>query len=165
MRFPVAIQYADTNETLQIMDHRMVFQLADVLNLQNGNDSEYKVNFIKWIQDSANDPSSSNARRPDGTVPGAAEVEANPVYQDNTTATFSNATAVAEAEAAYEAWTGLDTERIKLMATNVYRAHKLAVEEGLFDFSEAGYLKYALHLSTYSIFLTPSKKLGKLHKV
>lgn len=49
MRFPVSITYPN-NDTIQIMDHRMVFQLADVLNKQNGGDSEYTVNFIKWIQ-------------------------------------------------------------------------------------------------------------------
>ena len=49
MRFPVSVTYPN-NDTIQIMDHRMVFQLADVLNKQNGNNSEYAVNFIKWIQ-------------------------------------------------------------------------------------------------------------------
>ncbi|KAK5132230.1 hypothetical protein LTR08_009290 [Meristemomyces frigidus] len=131
----------------QIMDHRMVFQLADVLNMQNRNDLEYKVNFIKWIQAAANDPASTSKRRPDGTTPGTAEVAANPAYQDNATATYSNATAVAEAETAFEDWTGMDRDRIALFAKNVYRAHKQAVEEGLFDFSESGYLRYVLHVS------------------
>jgi len=49
MRFPVSITYPN-NDTIQILDHRMVFQLADVLNKQNGGDPEYAVNFIKWIQ-------------------------------------------------------------------------------------------------------------------
>ena len=35
MRFPVSITYAETNETFDIQDHKMVFQLADVLNKMN----------------------------------------------------------------------------------------------------------------------------------
>ena len=51
MRFPVSLTYADTNETLEIQDHKLVFQLADVLNEMNANEEPaYQVNFIKWIQ-------------------------------------------------------------------------------------------------------------------
>lgn len=45
MRFPVNITLG--NETIDIQDHKMVFQLADVLNDLNSNSSEYKVNFIE----------------------------------------------------------------------------------------------------------------------
>ena len=38
-RFPVSIKYADTNETLDIQDHKLVFQLSDVLNEMNVNSS------------------------------------------------------------------------------------------------------------------------------
>lgn len=148
MRFPVSIEYADTNETLQIKDHRMVFQLADVLNEQNAADNpEMKVNFIPWIQSAENDPAATSARRPDGTVPGSAEVEAIPAYQDNDNVTYSNATAVALASEAYDQWTGFDRDAIRLFAADIYQAHKKAVQDGLFDFSEAGYLKYQLGLS------------------
>ncbi|KAK5676325.1 hypothetical protein LTS10_011137 [Elasticomyces elasticus] len=143
MRFPVSIKY-DENTTYQIKDHRMVFQLADVLNKQNGYDPKHNVSFIPWIQSAANDPASTSKRRPDGTVPGRAEVAANPAYQDNPNATYSNATAVLEAAAAWQAWTGMDADRIALFASNIFQAHKTSVEEGLFDFSEAGYLRYAL---------------------
>lgn len=147
MRFPVSITYAtDPPETIAIQDHRMVFQLADVLNAQNGNVSEYKVDFIKWIQAAANDPVATSKRRPDGTIPGAAEVKANPAYRDDVNATYSNATAVALASEAYEDWLDLDRAKIASIASNVYKAHKAAVEAGYFDFSEAGYLKYALKL-------------------
>jgi hypothetical protein len=49
---PVSVQYADTNEVLPIKDHEMVFQLAEILNLMNGNNSDLAVNFIPWIQSS-----------------------------------------------------------------------------------------------------------------
>jgi monoamine oxidase len=126
------------------MDHRMVFQLADVLNQQNGNDSDYAVNFIKWIQSSPGNPSSTSLRRPDGTIPSIAEVSADPSYSINANASYVNATLVAEASNALEAWEDLDEAKIKELASNVFQAHKKAVEEGYFDFSEAGYLKYKL---------------------
>jgi len=51
MRFPVSITYAETNETLYIQDHKLVFQLADVLNEMNVKlDPVFQVNFIPWIQ-------------------------------------------------------------------------------------------------------------------
>ncbi|KAJ9622609.1 hypothetical protein H2203_006257 [Taxawa tesnikishii (nom. ined.)] len=142
MRFPVSIAYK--NETIQIQDHRLVFQLADELNKMNGNDSAYTVSFIPWIQSAANDPASTSKRRPDGTVPGRAEVAANPAYADNTTATYSNATAVEGAEEAYDNWLGLDQEKVAEFASNIFRAHKQAVEDGLFDYSESSYLRYKL---------------------
>ncbi|KAF2215452.1 hypothetical protein CERZMDRAFT_94863 [Cercospora zeae-maydis SCOH1-5] len=146
MRFPVSITYDDPAETIQINDHRMVFQLADELNKQNGNNSEYAVKFIPWIQSGANNPTSTSKRRPDGTVPGTAEVASNTAYSINSNSTYSNATAVAEAASAYNAWMGLNREAFRAIATNVYQAHKWSVENGYFHFSEAGYLNYALGL-------------------
>lgn len=147
MRFPVSVTYEDPAETIQINDHQMVFQLADVLNKQNGNSSEYEVKFIEWIQSAANNPATTSQRRPDGTIPGAAEVAANPAYADNANLTYSNATAVAEASAAYDEWQGLDREAFRAIATNVYKAHKWSVDNGYFHFSEAGYLNYQLGIN------------------
>ncbi|KAK8203853.1 flavin-containing amine oxidoreductase-domain containing protein [Phyllosticta capitalensis] len=125
MRFPVSITNSTTNETIQIMDHRMVFQLADTMNKLNGNDSSLAVNFIKWIQSAVNDPEDAT----------------------NTTATYSNVTAVEEALAQVDAWDALTWEKKNEIATNVFQAHKKAVEEGYFDFSEASYLRYVMHQS------------------
>jgi monoamine oxidase len=145
MRFPTEIQYAGTKETLQIQDHKMVFQLANALNDFNDYRSSLSVDFIPFIQSSANVPAATSKRRPDGTVPGMAEVAANPALADNATATYSNATAVAIGKAAYTSWIGLSKGRMKDIATNVYRAHKQAIKDGLFDYSESMYLRYALH--------------------
>lgn len=142
MRFPVSITM--DNETIQIMDHRMVFQLADELNKQNEHDPAYKVNFIPWIQSAPNDPSSTTKRRPDGTVPGIAEVSENPALDVNVTASYSNASAVAEASDAFESWINMDLEKTRLYASNVFKAHKQAVAEGFLDFSESGYLRYKM---------------------
>ncbi|KAI6779249.1 uncharacterized protein J7T54_007776 [Emericellopsis cladophorae] len=46
IRFPVAVKYTDSNETLDIQDPKLVFQLSDVLNGMNGNDIEPAVNVI-----------------------------------------------------------------------------------------------------------------------
>lgn len=146
MRFPVSITYADTNETLQIMDHRMVFQLAGVLNKMNAkaNKTDLQVNFIPWIQSSPNVPADSGGvRLPDGRIPSAADVAANSslVY----TAASSNATAAKNAEAAVDNYTGMNNRStIRNFASNMYKMHKHAVDNGLFHWSEAGYLRYAL---------------------
>lgn len=142
MRFPHTFTDPDTNETYPIMDHRMVYQLADVLNgLNTGNDS-LQIKFIPWIQSSENTPVTTNKRRPDGTFPGKKEVAEDPRYATETV--YSNATAVAEAEEALEEFKDMTSEKLKLYATNVFKAHKLAVEEGLFDFSEVDYLRYVM---------------------
>lgn len=145
MRFPVEISYPDSNETIPINDHRLVFQVADHLNKLNKNDTDHHVNFIPWIQRSANQPANTAHRRPDGTIPGSAELSANPSWAPNATASYSNATAVEAAQAAYEAWVGLDEDKMRLFGENVFKAHKASVDAGLFDFSEAGYIRHVLH--------------------
>ncbi|KAL2816054.1 flavin-containing amine oxidoreductase-domain containing protein [Aspergillus cavernicola] len=148
MRFPVSITYAEQNETLEIQDHKMVFQLADTLNKMNAaGHPELEVDFIPFVQQSDNVPAPAGGNRlADGRIPTAGEVSAQPglVY----TAGSPNETRTDEAEAAYEAYTYRD-DRVsaKSVAENLFRAHKAAVEDGLFHWSEAGYLKYALGYS------------------
>lgn len=146
MRFPVSVKYADTNETLDIEDHKMVFQLADYVNSLNGNDSALEVKFIPWIQSSANVPANSRGYRlPDGTIPSAAQLRANsslapaaPKYIDEE--------AAEAAEEAYEEFLNATAEKYRSAGKNVYKAHKQAIEDGLFSWSEANYLKYELGL-------------------
>ncbi|KAL3426020.1 L-amino-acid oxidase [Phlyctema vagabunda] len=145
MRFPVSITDPDTNETITINDHKMVFQLAEKLNEMNGHDPAYAVNFIPWIQSSANTPVSTLARRPDGTIPGRAEVAANPSLAANTT--YSNATAVEEYTAAYEEWLGVGEDTYSELAKNIFKVHKEAVDNGVFDFSESEYIRFKLGAS------------------
>lgn len=145
MRFPVSLTDSDTNTTIQINDHRLVFQLAAKLNEMNGNDSTYAVNFIPWIQSSANEPVDTPARRPDGTVPGAAEISANPSLAANTT--YSNATAAAEYEAAYNNWLGVNDTVLAELGANIFKVHKEAVDNGIFDYSESEYLRFKLGAS------------------
>ncbi|EHK99478.1 putative L-amino-acid oxidase [Glarea lozoyensis 74030] len=146
MRFPVSITYSN-NDTLQIKDHQMVFQLGDVLNMLNGNNSELAVKFIPWIQSSANLPANSNGvRLPDGRIPSAAQIRANSTLR-GPSQTPSNATEAAIASDALEEFEHADKATIAAIATNVYKAHKAAEEDGRFDFSAAAYLRYEIGIS------------------
>ncbi|KAG4413800.1 hypothetical protein IFR04_013072 [Cadophora malorum] len=142
MRLPMTIKDEDTNETFPIQDQQLVLQLANVLNDLNGNDSSLAVKLIPWIQASDNTPVATSKRRPDGTIPGKKEVAANSSLAD--LVTWSNLTAAEEAIDALAAVKALDKERIKFYSGNVFRAHKQAVEEGLFDFSEVEYLRHVI---------------------
>ncbi|KAK7229448.1 hypothetical protein V2G26_001618 [Clonostachys chloroleuca] len=145
MRFPYTLTNSDTNETYPFMDSQLVFQLAEKLNKLNGGDKDLAVDFIPWIQNADNTPITTKFRRPDGTWPGKNEIAANPNWATNTT--YSDPAEAEEAKEALEAFKGLTDEKIKEYATNVFRAHKQAVEEGLFDFSEIQYLRQVVGTS------------------
>jgi monoamine oxidase len=59
-------------------------------------------------------------------------------------AASQNETLAEEASDAYEEYLAHDHLSTKTVADNIFRAHKTAVENGLFHWSEAGYLRYAL---------------------
>lgn len=151
MRFPVSTKYADTNETVDIEDHKMVFQLADVLNQMNGKDSALAVNFIPWIQSSPNVPANSNGYRlPNGRIPSAAQIKANSSLV-LPAAVGPDPDAVEHAEEALDEFIGVTPEVLRNISTNIYKAHKAAVEKGLFHWSEAAYLRYALNLTANEV--------------
>lgn len=145
MRFPVNITYPDINETLPIQDHKMVFQLGDYLNKLNAESHpELKVKFIPWIQSSPNVPTNTHGfRLPDGRIPSVSQVEAD----SSLTYAAPNASdmhAVAKAEEAISNFTQVTPERLRSTAANIFKAHKEAIEKGLFHFSETAYLRYEL---------------------
>lgn len=82
MRFPVSLTWE--NETLEIQDHKIVFQLASVLNEMNKDKApEREVTFYPWIQSYPNNlVYTDGVRNADGTVPTRTErpalVAANP---------------------------------------------------------------------------------------
>lgn len=126
----------------------MVFQLADVLNAMNGgNTSELAVNFIPWIQSSPNVPVNSYGfRLQNGRIPSRAEYVAANVTSSYGPALAANVTAALAASEAIEKLVDLSPARAKAAARNVYKAHKEAIERGLFQFSEYNYLRYELGL-------------------
>lgn len=65
-------------------------------------------------------------------------------------ATYANATAVAAAEEDFEDFVDMDRAKMRLYTSNIFQAHKQAVAEGFFDFSESGYLRYKLGLDLNS---------------
>ena len=147
MRFPVSTKFPDTNETVDIQDHKMVFQLGDVLNQMNGNDSHLAVNFIPWIQSSPNVPANSNGYRlPNGRIPSAAQIKANSSLV-LPAAAGPDEEAQEHAEEALKEFEGVTNDVLRNISTNIYQAHKAAIEKGLFGFSEAAYLRYALNMS------------------
>ncbi|KAL5117316.1 hypothetical protein ACEQ8H_004761 [Pleosporales sp. CAS-2024a] len=148
MRFPVSTKYTDTNETLDIQDHKMVFQLADTLNLLNGNRSDFLVKFIPWIQNSPNVPANSNGYRlPNGRIPSAAQIQANSSLVLPTPAS-PDKEAQATAEIKFKEFEGVTPDVLRSMAKNVYQAHKDAVNKGLFNWSEYAYLRHTLRVSS-----------------
>lgn len=144
MRFPVNITYAGTDEVIEIQDHKMVFQLADYVNQLNHHKPELEVSFIPWIQSAANDPANTDKRRPDGTVPGNAEVKANPSLA-STPKPLSSAAVPFAAEV--KEWTTLNKTNLTEMATNMFKAHRKAVDAGYLSWSESNYLRYHLGAS------------------
>ena len=147
MRFPVSVRYTDTNETLDIQDHKMVFQLADVLNAMNGgNESELAVNFIPWIQSSPNVPANSRGfRLPDGRIPSSAQIRANSSLA-NPAPQALDVDAAAEAREEFSDFVNITSDKLRAAGANVYQAHKQAIEDGLFHWSEANYYRYQLGL-------------------
>jgi monoamine oxidase len=149
MRFPVSTTYPDTNETLEIQDHKMVFQLGDVLNQMNGgNTSSLAVNFIPWIQSSPNVPGNSNGfRLPNGRIPSATQIKNNATAYTLSAVEGPDEKAIEHVEEALDDFIGYTPEVVRELYSNVYKAHKNAVEKGLFHWSEAAYIKYALNAS------------------
>ncbi|KAI1610558.1 L-amino acid oxidase [Exophiala viscosa] len=134
MRFPLSITSSETNETLQIQDHRIVFQLADEVNNLNGNNSNFTVNSSSVSQVAAN-----------ASLAGASSTEDDPSL-DALDTTIDNIIG--------------NESFITQIAKNVYQAHKTFLDQGLGglggdDWSEFGYvhnyLKYALNDSFVAI--------------
>ncbi|KAJ4287562.1 hypothetical protein N0V90_012265 [Kalmusia sp. IMI 367209] len=151
MRFPVSIKYADTNETLDIQDHKMVFQLADTLNKLNGNKSDVAVNFIPWYQSTPNTPVNSNGfRLPNGRIPTKAQVAANSslVFP---AAEAPDPEAAEIATEKYETFLGVTPSWLRNASANIFKAHKQAIKDGMFQWSEAAYLKYYLNMSADTV--------------
>ncbi|KAF2141922.1 uncharacterized protein K452DRAFT_350971 [Aplosporella prunicola CBS 121167] len=143
MRLPHSVTYKG-GETLEYTDHRMTFQLAELLNNMNGNSSKWRIDFIPWIQHSPNEILAlGTGRHPDGKIPTRAEIEAD--------ATLAKPAPLNTEE--YE-----DTKQrmddmfkkesvLKSLQRDVWRAHKKAMDDGLDDWSEQAMLRHVLKAS------------------
>ncbi|EXJ85440.1 hypothetical protein A1O1_05804 [Capronia coronata CBS 617.96] len=152
MRFPLSITSSETNETLQIQDHRIVFDLAAEVNRLNSDDANFTVDFIKWYQTSPNGLYYVNgARKPNGQVPTVSEIRANSSLLGPSSSQvdpkLDELTDVLDNVISNETF-------IEQVARNVYKAHKTFLDQGLGglggdDWSEFAYvhnyLNYALN--------------------
>lgn len=151
MRFPVSVRYQDTNQTLDIQDHKMVFQLADVLNKMNGNNSDLAVKFIPWIQSNANTPANSRGYRlPNGRIPSSAQIAADPSVLP-AAANASDPEGVELGSAFLERLEDLTPERMRNISQNIFQAHRDAIDRDLFHWSEAAFLRYKLGLDADTV--------------
>ncbi|KAJ5753369.1 uncharacterized protein N7511_007522 [Penicillium nucicola] len=144
MRLPYSVTYKDDNETLLYSDHQLTFQMATILNDMNKNDSQWKIEFIPWIQHSPNELLAQGTRRhPDGRIPTRAEVEANPDLEDApamTTAEFNNTQNSMDKILKNET-------TLKSLQKDVWHAHKIAMDEGLDDWSEQAFMRHVFKAS------------------
>ncbi|KAG2225937.1 hypothetical protein INT45_006633 [Circinella minor] len=153
MRFPISIDYGD--KKLPVTDHNSVFALAEELN--NMNDEEYKIEFIKWTQSSENNLYYRNGiRLPDGRVPTVGQVAANAsLTKDAGTGEFSEQVDKATAEFYTDDW-------MKLMSKDMYKAHAKALEENYDDWSESAWLHQKSGLSLNATEYATGLKSGNI---
>mgnify|MGYP001658365067 FL=1 len=144
MRLPYSVTYKDDNETLLYSDHQLTFQMANILNDMNKNSSQWKIDFIPWIQHSPNELLGQGTRRhPDGRIPTRAEVEADPSLEDApaiTTAEFKNTQDQMDKILKNET-------TLKSLQKDVWRAHKIAMDQGLDDWSEQAMMRHVFKAS------------------
>ncbi|KAF8243433.1 hypothetical protein K440DRAFT_656198 [Wilcoxina mikolae CBS 423.85] len=140
MRFPYQIRYPGTNETLDVNDHKIVFQLGDYLNNLNNHDPKLAINFIEFIETNPNTPYYiKGLKNPNGTyiTLGASASDprfVSPTYQVQSTISS----------------TILSKSRMAEVAKNMFLAHKRFIEEGWDNWSEFSYVHNVLlaNLST-----------------
>ncbi|KAH8203399.1 hypothetical protein TruAng_002383 [Truncatella angustata] len=125
MRFPNTITVA--NETLNITDHQMVFQLAEEMNKLNGHASNWSVDFIPWYQSNNNGLYYHNGIKLDsGLPPTVGQIADNSslaitLADDDSTTSMTNRLNDILSNDTFTA----------LMATNMHKAHKEFLTSGL----------------------------------
>lgn len=144
MRLPHSVTYKSDNETLEYSDHQLTYQLADVLNKMNKNDPKWKVDFIPWVQHHPNELVAQGTRRhPDGRIPTRGEIEADPSL--NEAAGMSGA----EYKSTQNRMDAIlkNVTTLKSIQKDVWRAHKIAMDEGLDDWSEQAMMRHVFKAS------------------
>lgn len=158
MRFPVSLTDSATNETIEINDHKLVFQLADVLNGLNAKlDPWWQVKFIPWIQsNSATFQYQNGLRNADGTTPRRSQYPALLANASLSTAASNPALTAAQNE--LEEFVGYEA-KAKLAATNLFKAHKQAI--GRFTFGEANISRRATRLFRKLLSTRPGSRMER----
>ncbi|KAI1505740.1 flavin-containing amine oxidoreductase [Biscogniauxia marginata] len=125
MRFPFT--YTSGNETYNITDHQLVFQLADEMNQLNNYDKNLSVDFIPWLQSNDNGFYYHNGIKLDtGLPPTIKQVAENPSLSIELPLDASTQAVQGKVNAI------LNNETFMIeMATNMHKAHKDFIVNGL----------------------------------
>ncbi|KAL4891209.1 hypothetical protein BDV59DRAFT_194423 [Aspergillus ambiguus] len=143
MRLPVRAHYHD-GEVVEYTDHAMVFQLAEILNNMNHNDTEWRIDFIPWIQHHPNELLALDTKRlPNGRIPTRADIEQDdsleepdPMSTEEYDRTQSRMDEIL-----------MRKEKLKSLQRDVWRAHREAMDQGLDDWSEQAMMRHVFHAS------------------
>lgn len=124
MRFPYQWT-SSANQTFNISDHQLVFQLAAEMNELNNHAANWRVDFIPWHQSNDNGLYYYDGiRTADGMPPTLAQVAANssmsiqPVYDASTLSLMEKVGAVTTGDEFYAK-----------MAANMFEAHREFIGE------------------------------------
>ncbi|KAL0934664.1 l-amino-acid oxidase [Colletotrichum truncatum] len=142
MRLPYKVTYKSDNSTHEYTEHRMTFQLAEILNTMNHNDPRWKIDFIPWIQHHPNELLALNTgRHPDGRIPTRAEIAAN-----SSLGTQSVLSSLEYNNTKKEMNRILKNETfLREIQADVWRAHKHVMDLGYDDWSEQSLLRHRLN--------------------
>ncbi|KAJ4108699.1 hypothetical protein NW768_012176 [Fusarium equiseti] len=156
MRFPATYKSPETNETMNITDHQLVFQLADEMNTLNKHSKNLSVDFIPWIQSSPNGLSYKNEfKLPNGMPPTLAQIAKNASLGVKTTLSQENQDLQAKVNA-YMPGSEFGT----LMAKNMFKAHKQWLETGLNGLGGDQWSEYAFMVNHLKASLNSTDVLG-----
>ena len=151
MRFPQAIQYAESNETVPIKDHLIVTDLVTELNRRNKQNPDYNISMIQFINNSPNGIVYANGiRLPNGDLPTVADTEADPSLIPQP----PSPPKVAEINQVLNSFLSNQTS-MALLARNIFAAYKEWQLHGLHglggdSFSEFSYVHNYLNYSLES---------------
>ncbi|KAJ6127907.1 hypothetical protein N7471_009124 [Penicillium samsonianum] len=146
MRIPITATFPLGNEslTLNFTSHQIVFQLAEALNKINGYDKSLNIDWIPFLQNSDNALSLiGNKRNTDGSIPTVGDVAKNSSLGASALHTPNLDSLTAKLNALM-----YNPEDMKLIASNIYEAHKKFLNVGLNgggdEWSQTGYVHNAL---------------------
>lgn len=143
MRLPHSITYKD-GETVEYAEHRLTYDLAELLNKMNDNKPDLKINFIPWVQHHPNERLGLGTRRhPDGSTPTRAEIEADPKL--GKPAPLSSD----EYKQTKQRMDSILKNRDALLAVqrDPWRAHKRVMDQGLDDWSQQAMMRHVFKAS------------------
>ncbi|KXJ86598.1 flavin-containing amine oxidoreductase-domain containing protein [Microdochium bolleyi] len=151
MRFPKEISLK--NQTYNITDHQLVFQLADELNRINGHAANWSVDFIPWIQSNPNGLSYKNGFKLPGTgmPPTLAQIKADPSLGGVTRLVDPATQALEDQISAIVS----NEDLMIAVAENMHKAHSEFLSAGLDgkggdSWSEFGYMVHFLNATLNS---------------